>query len=84
MISVSANLADRLNALKEKGIIAGWKDAGGSNYGRGQTPLPAKIFPIDGRFASSYYDERLLEMAVTTLETFGPISRPPVRQRPNG
>lgn len=76
MQSVPAPLAERLNALKDNGVIAGWQDAGGPNSGLSDDPLPALIFPISEDGASTYYNEVDLRMAICALETFGPLSKP--------
>jgi hypothetical protein len=72
MNSVPASLAGRLNSLQDNGVIAGWQDAGGPNYGLSKEPLPALIFPITEHGATSYRSDEALNTAVTLLESFGP------------
>ena len=45
---LSQGFKDRLDRLQESGLIAGWQDSGGPNYGLGEAPLPAKLFPANG------------------------------------
>lgn len=66
-------LAARLEALKLKGVIAGWKDGGGPNYGRGERPLPAIIFPATEGPATTYYSLTSIANAIRALELFGPL-----------
>lgn len=68
--------AARLNLLKSKGVIAGWQQGGGPNFGRSKDPLPALIFPRSGGPASTYYNDHELGIAVRVLETFGPTQYP--------
>lgn len=75
MQSIPAELADRLDALKAAGVIAGWQDAGGPNYGLSKDPLPALIFPVSGGPASSHFSPVSLRAEIVALETFGPITR---------
>ena len=73
MTGVPTALARRLDALKRDGIIAGWQDAGGPNYGLSSRPLPALIFPAAETGASTFYDETDLRIAIDVLEKFGPL-----------
>ena len=74
MIQVPKATARRLDLLKSAGVIAGWQDSGGPNYGRGSRPLPALIFPAAGTGARTFYDENELGLHVSVLERFGPIA----------
>lgn len=73
MNPIPSSLADRLDALKASGAIAGWQNGGGTNFGLGRAPLPLLIFPLNFGPAVSYYSTAALETAVKALETFGDL-----------
>lgn len=74
MIHVPKAIARRLDLLKSAGVIAGWQDSGGPNYGLSKRPLPALVFPAAGTGAKTFYDENELGLHVSVLEHFGPIA----------
>lgn len=73
MKKIHPDLADRLDVLKEEGVISGWQPPGGPNYGLSVADLPALVFAVDGEHATSFYNEQKLLDAVRLLETFGPM-----------
>lgn len=74
VIHVPKAIARRLDLLKSAGVIAGWQDSGGPNYGLSKRPLPALVFPAAGTGAKTFYDENELGLHVSVLEHFGPIA----------
>ncbi len=72
-------LVQRLDDLKDAGIIAGWQRGGGPNYGLSAAPLPWLIFPAAEGPARAFYDAFALGEAIAVLEEFGPMQLAPRR-----
>lgn len=73
-MTTSPDLKQRLDTLKETGVIAGWQERGATtNVGLTRAPLPWVIFPVSFGRATTYYTEDDLATAVSVLETFGSV-----------
>ena len=67
------SLRDRLDRLRERGVIAGWQDGGRMSTGLRKTLLPALIFPVNGGPAAAYYSEASMENDAILLQIHGPM-----------
>lgn len=66
-----SGLSERLDALKAKGVIAGY-EAPHPNRGLSGGLLPWVVMHIDGGPSSLYYSDNDLSHAIQAMRLFGP------------
>jgi len=73
MVTLSPSDKVRLTTLRNKGVIKGYQEAGGPNYGISADPLPFLIFPITEGSAHVFYDNDQLRASLELMEEYGPL-----------
>lgn len=73
MVTLSPSDKVRLTTLRNKGIIKGYQEGGGPNYGVSAEPLPFIIFPINEGWARTFYSTEGLRQELSLLEEHGPF-----------